>query len=222
MEPQEDSRQRRRGPISHGIDFLNTGRTIWQGAKLVRTAGVFAGALNPATIAIAVGAIIVLLVFFIVLDTGTGIAEGVPGDGTEQPTNPTLPPVDGDGTPPSADNCNGEYSLNSPLRNFGDPQCTFTKDQLYSVLKSQDSANADYWYFKIVPCESGYNPNSYRDPNIKPHTPDPAGAWGLYQMGRGRNGQYDHGDVVWQQQIGNAINYNQLLRGSFAYWECAR
>ncbi|MBI2007395.1 MAG: hypothetical protein HYS83_01715 [Candidatus Blackburnbacteria bacterium] len=120
------------------------------------------------------------------------------------------------------DNCNGTYQLTNPLGNFGDPSCIFKKDDLYTLLKQQDSTNADYWFYQVVRCESGYNPNSWRDPNITPKTPDPAGAWGLYQMGRGRNGQYDHGDVPWQQQTTNAVNYSKGIISIGAYWACAR
>ncbi|MBP9719577.1 MAG: hypothetical protein KBD46_03830, partial [Candidatus Levybacteria bacterium] len=126
----------------------------------------------------------------------------------------------GSGIPPTADNCGGLYTLANPLGNFGDPTCDFKKDDLYTLLKQQDPANADKWFFKIVPCESSYNPNTWRDPNILPQTPDPAGAWGLFQMGRGRNGQYDHGDVYWKDQATSAVEWNKLIGGSFGYWAC--
>lgn len=124
----------------------------------------------------------------------------------------------GAGSSPSNDSCGGKYDLAStPIgANFGDPDCDFTKDNLYALLKQLDSNNADLWYFKIVPCESGYNPNAYNGAAV-----DAAGAYGLYQMGKGKNGQYDHGDVGWATQTSNAITYNRdLIGGSFAYWGC--
>ena len=117
--------------------------------------------------------------------------------------------------------CNGTYTLDNPLGNFGDPSCQFNKDDLYTLLQQQDPAHANQWFYVIAPCESQYNANAWRDPNEKPHTPDPVGAWGLYQMGRGRNGIYDHGDVIWQEQTTNAIAYNHKLGDTFGYWACA-
>ncbi|MGE5041635.1 MAG: hypothetical protein ACM3IJ_01895 [Candidatus Levyibacteriota bacterium] len=118
---------------------------------------------------------------------------------------------------PSSSDC-GHYSLTSPLANYGDPNCNFTKDQLYTLLVSQDPQNADYWYAKIVPCESGYDPNAYLAASASG-----AGAYGLFQMnptGRG-NGEYDAGSVEWPTQISNAINYNsKVIGGSFNYWAC--
>lgn len=126
------------------------------------------------------------------------------------------------GFPPTQDNCNGTYNLTNPLGNFGDPSCNFKKDDLYTLLKQQDNTNANFWFYQVVRCESGYNPNSWRNPNIIPKTPDPAGAWGLYQMGRGKNGQYDRGDVPWQQQTTNAVNYSKGIFSIASYWACAR
>lgn len=128
----------------------------------------------------------------------------------------------GGGYPPTLDNCNGAYQLNNPVGNFGDPLCDFKKDDLYTQLQQQDPRNADFWFYQVVRCESSYSPNSYRDPNTIPRTPDAAGAWGLFQMGRGKNGQYDHGDVPWQQQIFNAVNYAKLIPSIGAYWATAR
>lgn len=125
----------------------------------------------------------------------------------------------GGGSTPTEDNCNGKYDLSAtPLgTNFGDPDCNFTKDGLYTMLKRLDPANADRWYYQIIPCESQYHPLAHNGAAV-----DPAGAWGMYQMGRGRNGPYDRGDVDWETQTSNAINYNALINGSFAYWACAR
>ncbi len=121
--------------------------------------------------------------------------------------------------PPNTDTCGGTYKINlNPLnKNFGDPSCTFTKDQLFTALKLQDPAHAYDWFLNIVPCESGYDPNSFFN-----GSPDTAGAWGLFQMGRGLNGPLDHGDVNWSEQISNAISYNKKINQSFRYWECAK
>lgn len=123
--------------------------------------------------------------------------------------------------PANNDTCSGRYKLNNPLgQNYGDPQCNFTKDDLYTLIEQNDPTNAYFWFNVIIPCESSYNPNDFFS-----GSPDPQGAWGLYQMGRGRNGQYDHGDVVWTLQTTNAINYNNFLatKGrTWGYWACAQ
>lgn len=134
----------------------------------------------------------------------------------------SAPQTTDSGFPPTQDNCGGKYSLKNPLGNFGDPECGFQKDDLLILLEQQDPKNALFWFYNVVRCESGYNPNSWRDPNITPKTPDPAGAWGLYQMGRGRNGPYDRGDVPWQQQTINAVTYARGIPSIGAYWACAR
>jgi uncharacterized repeat protein (TIGR01451 family) len=126
-------------------------------------------------------------------------------------------------TPPTADNCNGTYPLKNPLGNFGDPKCDFNKDALYQILQQLDPTNATYWFTKVARCESNYSPNAYADP-IAVGTPDPIGAWGLFQMGRGKNGEFDHGDVIWQLQTSNAVNYNNNISKiglAWRYWQCA-
>lgn len=132
------------------------------------------------------------------------------------------------GLQPTQDNCGGKYTLadrfgtKNPLGNFGDPQCNMDKDQLYTLLQQNDPTNARFWFTQVIPCESSYNPNTWRDPNLEPKTPDPAGAWGLFQMGRGRNGPSDRGDVEWQDQTINAIAYSKKISSLGAYWACAR
>lgn len=127
----------------------------------------------------------------------------------------------------STSDCNGYYTgsraLNNPTGNFGDPNCNFAaseaqaKSELYDSLKSQDPTHADYWYLKIIPCESGYNPNAYLAASTSG-----LGAYGLFQMNPtgSANGIYDSGNVNWPQQISNAINYNKQINESFAYWAC--
>ncbi len=98
----------------------------------------------------------------------------------------------GPGVPPNENTCGGKYAGNISRnrflpKNFGDPACDFTKDKLYAQLKAEDPANADWWYAKVIPCESGYVPNTWRDPDTRPATPDGGGAWGLFQDGSSIN-----------------------------------
>lgn len=144
---------------------------------------------------------------------------------TTKPT-PTPPPrvTDDPNAQPSQSTCGGKYSFDNPLgANFGDPACTFTKDKLYNTLMQNDPDNADYWYYTVIPCEApGYNPNEYYRCGGAGCTPDPNGAWGLFQMGRGLNGQYDHGDVNWPKQVSNATTYRRNIGwGGWRYWACA-
>jgi len=143
----------------------------------------------------------------------------------------TSTPADTDGSyvAPNDSTCNGKYKLTNALkRNFGDPQCNFDKDKLYKILKAQDPKNAELWFNKIIPCESGYNPNAYNGNAV-----DARGAWGMYQMGSstppgqdpskpGKNGKYDRGDTVWTIQTSNAVNYGKNISSLKAYWACAR
>lgn len=142
----------------------------------------------------------------------------------------------GSGGTPNDDNCGGYYDLtrNALGQNFGDPECTMLAndnpthmDNLYLLLEELDPNNALYWFTTIIPCESNFIPNAYLGPAVGGAygSPDAAGAWGMFQMGRGLNGEYDHGDVVWELQVSNAINYNNMLREinlEWQYWECAR
>ncbi|HSX19287.1 MAG TPA: hypothetical protein VLE91_04100, partial [Candidatus Saccharimonadales bacterium] len=130
----------------------------------------------------------------------------------------------------------GEYPTKyfNETGNFGDPSCDYSESKLYSTLRQFDPANADFWFYRVVSCESGFNPNNMRHHHEagQADTPDPAGAWGLFQMGIGNNptnGPLDNGRVPWwlanqslSQQVKNAVNYkNQRLHGSFDYWACA-
>ena len=139
---------------------------------------------------------------------------------------------------PSQNNC-GSYALYNPLQlNFGDPSCTFTKPKLLALLQQLDSVNhtndAGIWFNTVVSGESGYQPNAYFRCGGGYCTPDANGAWGMYQMGssvngpgksgNGQNGQYDRGDVSWELQTTNAINYNlELAKKSIKwhYWSTA-
>lgn len=151
------------------------------------------------------------------------------------------------GNPGSSSGCNGQ-TLSNPLGNFGDPNCTFTKDKLMTLLRQLDPVNANFWFNTVVQCESWYNPNAYNPVS------ENASAWGLFQMGpsyltdaqgnlvldknnkaipnpgqppnaRGLNGIYDRGDVPWEIQISKAVSYNNYLRSNgreWQYWSCAR
>lgn len=120
--------------------------------------------------------------------------------------------------------CGGKYrndfNLNTVLnfgpKNFGDPGCEFDKTKLATLITSLDPANKYRWYNVIAWCESRYDPNAEEVQGAV----DAAHAWGLFQMGRGKNGILDHGDVPWRQQTSNAINYNKTkINGSFLYWQ---
>lgn len=131
---------------------------------------------------------------------------------------------------PNDNTCNNHYNLNkNPLhKNFGDPNCEFVinpaaaKDKLLTLLKQKqlDPEHAELWS-QFPRIESSYNPNAWASPATG--TPDSVGAWGLFQMGRGKNGQYDHGDVFWQNQTINAVSH--IRHGNFNscdYFQAAR
>lgn len=142
--------------------------------------------------------------------------------GSNSDSNSSIPGDNGNpGATPNTNTCGGKITISNPDgTNFGDPECTFTEDKLAAMLKKEDPDNADYWFTTVIPCESpGYDPNLYYRTGAAGDTPDPSGAWGLFQMGRGLNGKYDHGDVAWPQQIINATTYRRNV--SWNYWACA-
>lgn len=136
-------------------------------------------------------------------------------------TGGDIPP--GGDEAPNQNDCSGAYKglLNSPLGNFGDPSCNFKKNDLAALVKQLDPVDADYWFLTVIRKESSYNPNAYNGGSTSG-----AGAYGLFQMnptGRGNN-EFDRGDVPWQKQTSNAINYKNGLsqRGkTWCYWEAA-
>ena len=169
-------------------------------------------------------------------------AEVIGGSGS-----PNVSPNPSGIIPPNEDDCGGYYtsSINkNPLKkNYGDPNCSMLanskpedKDKLYELFQQLDPAYADFWFFTIVPCESSFNPNNYANyweelhdqyPNL-----DPDGVWGLLQMGSdldgdgsGKNGPLDRGDVNWERQVSNGIDYSRWIQtqggGQWAYWQCA-
>lgn len=126
---------------------------------------------------------------------------------------------------PNYNTCGGAYnlSLNPAGQNFGDPSCEIATeadrlDRLYTLLKQHDPSYTDIWYFIIIPKESSYNPNAFLGSSSSGK-----GAYGMFQMnptGQG-NGQYDAGNVVWGQQVYNAVTYNNSLiqiGKAFDYW----
>jgi uncharacterized repeat protein (TIGR01451 family) len=150
---------------------------------------------------------------------------------TPKPDSQT-PPDGGANQPPNQENCAGGklpdfpdgYKLGNPIGNFGDPSCNFSKDKLHQLLKQLDPTNADYWFLTVARCESNWVPNAYAN-HLAVGTPDSAGAWGLFQMGRGKNGELDHGDVPWQKQTTNAVGYNNNITKlglAWRYWQCAK
>jgi hypothetical protein len=152
--------------------------------------------------------LLIILIALLVLLLAGGPSTEIPVATTGEPTN-----------------CDEKYAADiakNPLRaNFGDPLCDFTKDGLYTLLKQIDPQNADQWFSKVIPCESGYNPNAYASPATG--TPNPYGAWGLFQMGNRSqsNNSNDLGDVPWNSQASNAVAYLALLNGNGArYWAC--
>jgi hypothetical protein len=96
--------------------------------------------------------------------------------------------IAGGGLPANANTCSGKYTANMSSnyllkKNFGDPDCNMPDANAFATyLKQQDPANGAKW-FLVAQCESGYNPNAWRDPNEIAHTPDASGAWGLFQIG---------------------------------------
>lgn len=167
----------------------------------------------------------------------TASTEGVdPGTGDDDPTD-DLPPEDddtGSGELPNPDTCSGRWAFHPQnlLGNFGDPDCDYTESGLYAKLQALDSTNADYWYYTIVDCETGgtYDPNSYNPASTSGE------ALGNFQMGHAAYPalgydyqiadppplkEYDRGDVKWDKQASNAVDYNNTyLSGDFRYWGC--
>ena len=126
--------------------------------------------------------------------------------------------------PPNQNTCGGKYVLDNPMGNYGDPSCTFTKDQLYQQLKALDQKynrlDADDWYYNVISCESGYNPNAYLKASASGK-----GAFGLEQMNPGGQGNnsLDDGSENYPIQTDNAYRYNvETINGNWRYWACAK
>ncbi len=127
-------------------------------------------------------------------------------------------PATGGSTAPTSDSCGGKYNIAAtPIgANFGDPLCDFGGTKLYDLLEEQDPPNKDFWY-ECALLESSRNPNAYNGAST-----DSGGAYGLFQMGRGKNGPTDHGDVDWISQTSNAILHSKKTSSFKDYWQCAR
>lgn len=144
-------------------------------------------------------------------------------------TNVGNPPSSGgSGQPATSDTCANspfyrrylfDFAHNTVFspKNFGDPICDYTMSGLATLIHQHDDAHFYCWYNVVVAGESGYDPNveQLNDPY------DPAHAWGNFQMGRGKNGADDHGDVDWQTQFLNALHHNNAQGNTFDYWSTA-
>ncbi len=122
------------------------------------------------------------------------------------------------------DDCNAKYAAriakNRYLKeNFGDPQCDFAIPKLDQMLQQLDPERALKWHV-VLNGESSLDPLAWADPGIG--TPNPYGAWGLFQMGSRfkSNNSSDLGDVHWQSQISNGINYMKSYNNNdpYRYW----
>jgi uncharacterized repeat protein (TIGR01451 family) len=123
---------------------------------------------------------------------------------------------------PNTNTCNGEWSGQYPIsqnpmkKNFGDPSCNFSKDALYSLIQKLDPKSVHAWFDVIAPGESSDDPNAWA-PAVT------AIGWGLYALlGSQPYGQpanvpamdtsppnpLERGDLNWQIQTANAINFN--------------
>lgn len=91
MEPQEDSRQRRRGAVDTANSIISTATRVRKGAQIAGLIG--------ANIWIVVGIIVGITLVTFILTLSGGSAAGIPESGGEQTTTPTLPPTGGGGSP---------------------------------------------------------------------------------------------------------------------------
>lgn len=164
-----------------------------------------------------------------VINQATGTVVAAPPGGNGPPTEGFVP------AQPASNNCSGKYDFSvypeeNPVGNYGDPQCNFSKDNLYTLLQSKESNPefVDIWFNVIIPAESGYSPQAWAPPVGDQLQLDAGGAWGLYQMGSstpanqappapGKNGELDRGDVNWELQTNNAYNY-WLTRTNCNFW----
>lgn len=89
----------------------------------------------------------------------------------------------------------------------------FSKDELYSYLLQKDPKNANYWFYKIIPCESGF------DPTLSTPLSGDQNLYGLFQLIANNN---QPNEIGWQEQVDAAIKYNnETLNKNFSYWKCA-
>ena len=132
-------------------------------------------------------------------------------------------PTTGGNIEPSTDDCGkADYKKSMAMlpgdkagKNYGDPKCTFSKEELTKFLQEKDSANAEKWFCLAQP-ESEYNPNAFLGSSTSG-----AGAYGLYQMnppGPTQKNSNDNGYVVWTLQVENAIKL-RATSGDWTYWD---
>jgi len=174
-----------------------------------------------------------------------------PDAGDYTPWDDNAPQIDqndlnaGAGAEPSHYTCGGKYTrimtqisrnYNSKLgnrmrgtgTNFGDPVCSFSETKLREVITQSETQShrnqgyIDFW-MEIARCESpGNGPNGWgRSFNT----------WGQFQMDRtypnpgkpyNTSREPKRGDLPWQRQAQEAITRNNdVLGGSFKYWEAA-
>jgi len=120
--------------------------------------------------------------------------------------------------------------------NFGDPLCSFKAAKVDAVIDSlveageETEVRGEFWK-DIAYCEG--TPNSFGTQKLENSDPRPMGPVGYFQMNVGtpivfKAWQKDNpirGDVPWQRQIQNAIEYNnRFLKGSadFSFWGAAK
>lgn len=110
-------------------------------------------------------------------------------------------------------NCKKAYD-STTKDNKDHDECLFSKDSLYQLLEREDPENADIWFYKIIPCESGF------DPGIISTNPSGSKTGGLLQLPLAENVTDTTTD--WREQIINAIKYNKTaLHNDFSYWRCS-
>ncbi len=128
--------------------------------------------------------------------------------------------------PATTNNCNGKYTYYMSLapgnRNFGDPNCDFTNNDLSNLINQiePNPSRQKCYYLILANHESGYNANAYNGNSTSGN-----GAYGLFQMNpksAGGESTYDVGDVYYKLGTQNAIKHNGLTGNNFAYWEAKK
>lgn len=103
-----------------------------------------------------------------------------------------------------------EQATCSPTNGAG----CLTKENLYELLKKEDPKNANYWFYKIIPCESGF------DQNATTSFSDKFNSVGLFQFLEPLENPPPR--PTWQEQVKMAIKYNnETLKEKFSYWACS-
>lgn len=109
--------------------------------------------------------------------------------------------------------------------NFGDPKCSFSRAKLEKLIEQEEPVveNRTSWMRITVCISPGMGPNLY--PEKAGNSEKDKNGWGLFGMKRRAdvNNYFDQterdsperGDVPWQKQVQNAINYNNTHGGNF-------